>query len=83
MTLQENKKYTREITQKGAVYPCADLEGGRGGRTPPPPEFAKLNIADITGNEKISYFSYLCIGPPGKIFWIRADTDVRLITHQQ
>ena len=23
-------------------------------------EFAKLNIADITGNEKISYFSYLC-----------------------
>ena len=24
------------------------------------PEFAKLNIADITRNEKISYFSYLC-----------------------
>ena len=23
-------------------------------------EFAKLNIANITGNEKISYFSYLC-----------------------
>ena len=35
--------------------------GGGGGRTPPPPlEFAKLNIADITGNEKISYFSYVC-----------------------
>ena len=27
---------------------------------PPPLEFAKLNIADNTGNEKISYFSYLC-----------------------
>ena len=33
--------------------------------------FAKLNIADITGNEKNSYFSYLCtsqlyvkVGPP-------------------
>ena len=35
--------------------------GGGGGPDPPPPlEFAKLNIADITGNEKISYFSYLC-----------------------
>ena len=31
--------------------PCADLEGGRGD---PPLEFAKLNIADITGNEQIS-----------------------------
>ena len=37
---------------------CADLEGGSGG--PPPLQFAKLNIADITGNEKNSYFSYLC-----------------------
>ena len=27
---------------------------------PPPLEFAKLNITDITGNEKNSYFSYLC-----------------------
>ena len=36
---------------------CADLEGGGG---PDTLEFAKLNIADITGNEKISYFSYLC-----------------------
>ena len=34
--------------------------GGRGG-TDPSLEFAKLNTADITGNEKISYFSYLCI----------------------
>ena len=34
--------------------------GGGGVRTPPPPEFSKLNIADITGNEKISYFSYVC-----------------------
>ena len=25
-----------------------------------PPGIAKLNIADITGNEKISYISYLC-----------------------
>ena len=35
------------------------MRGSRGGG-PPPPEFAKLNIANITGNEKISYFSYLC-----------------------
>ena len=37
-------------------------EGGRGGGGPDPPPlaFAKLNIGDITGNEKISYFSYLC-----------------------
>ena len=34
--------------------------GGRGVRTPPLLKFAKLNIADITGNKKISYFSYLC-----------------------
>ena len=30
---------------------CADLEGGSGG-SGPPLEFAKLNIANITGNEK-------------------------------
>ena len=30
------------------------------GPLPPSLELAKLNIADITGNEKISYFSYLC-----------------------
>ena len=33
-------------------------KGGGGARTPL--EFAKFNIADITGNKKISYFSYLC-----------------------
>ena len=52
---------------------CADLEGGSG-------DLEKLNIVDITGNEKISYFSYLCYEffltesrtLPGKIFWIRA-----------
>ena len=57
---------------------CGDLEGGSG--PPPTLEFAKLNIAEIAGNEKISYFSYLCTStvirqgwtPPGKIFWIRA-----------
>ena len=39
------------------------MRGSRGGvgGSGPPLEFAKLNIADITGNEKISYFSYLCI----------------------
>ena len=54
---------------------CADLEGGSGG-SGPPLEFAKLNIDDITGNEQISYFSYLCIStvirqgwtPPWKNF---------------
>ena len=59
---------------------CADLEGGGGAGPPPPLEFAKLNIAEIAGNEKISYFSYLCTStvirqgwtPPGKIFWIRS-----------
>ena len=33
------------------VHACADLEGGSGG-SGPPLEFAKLNMADITGNEK-------------------------------
>ena len=37
-----------------------DMRGSRGGGgsggPDPPLEFAKLNIADITGNEKISYF---------------------------
>ena len=40
----------------------------RGGGVPPL-EFAKLNITDITGNEKICY--YLRLEPPGKNFWIR------------
>ena len=40
-------------------------EGVVGVRTPPPLEFAKLNIADITGNEKINYFPYMCIGISG------------------
>ena len=34
--------------------------GVEGGSGPPPPGIAILNIADITENEKISYFSYLC-----------------------
>ena len=34
--------------------------GGGSGVSGPPLEFAKLNIADITGNEKNSYFSFLC-----------------------
>ena len=66
---------------------CTEFEimrrsrGGVGG-SGPPLEFAKLNIADITENEKISYFSYLCtsqvirqtqsillkVGPPRKNF---------------
>ena len=65
---------------------CADLEGGRGGPDPPP-GICNINIADIIGNEKISYFSYMCTStvirqtesillkvetPPGKNFWIRA-----------
>ena len=66
------------------------MRGSRGGvggvRTPP--TFAKLNIADITGNEKISYFSYLCTSTfirqgwtlPGKIFWIRACTGPGTLT---
>ena len=33
---------------------------GGGGGGAPPLDFAGLNIADIPGNEKISYFSYLC-----------------------
>ena len=53
--------------------------GGSGGSGPPPLplEFAKLNIADITGNEKIRYLSYLCIGPPWKNF-----LNPRLLTFQ-
>ena len=47
------------IYQIGASVSCADLEGGSGGGgsgPPPPPVFAKLNIPDVTGNEKNSYF---------------------------
>ena len=44
------------------------MRGSRGGwgegSGPPPLEFAKLKIADITGSEKNSLFSYLCIGIP-------------------
>ena len=40
---------------------CADLEGGSGG-SGPPLEFAKLNIADITRNEKIVIF-HICALP--------------------
>ena len=38
------------------------MRGSRGGLggSGPPLEFAKLNIADNTGNEKLIYFSYLC-----------------------
>ena len=38
------------------------MRGSRGGGGQDPLEFAKLNIADITRNEKNmpSYFSYLC-----------------------
>ena len=41
------------------------MRGSRGGSegSGPSLEFAKLNIADITGNEQISYFSYMCTSP--------------------
>ena len=62
------------------------MRGSRGGvgGVRPPLEFAKLNIADITGNEKNSYFSYvyvkqnqscLRLDPPWKKF-----LDPRLVT---
>ena len=66
------------------------MRGSRGGvggvRTPP--TFAKLNIADITGNEKICFFVmgfFLTLGwppppPIGKIFWIRACTGPGTLT---
>ena len=52
------------------------MRGSRGGGgSGPPREFAKLNIADITGNEKISYFHilalpqlYVKVGPSWKNF---------------
>ena len=52
------------------VCTCIDMRGSRGGvggGFGPPLEFAKLNIADITGNEKISYALpqlYVKVGPP-------------------
>ena len=66
----------RTIFNKVNTLTCADLQGDGGGvvvRTPPTPlEFAKLNIADITGNEKklvIFHISalpqlYVKVGPP-------------------
>ena len=41
-------------------------------------EFAKLNIADITGYEKIGYFSYLSIGPSLEKFSGSAPVDTVL-----
>ena len=38
------------------------LGGGLGGPGPPPLEYAKLNIADITGNEKLVIF-HICLLP--------------------
>ena len=66
------------LTQQSLEHACADLEGVWGGI--PQLEFAKLNIADITGNEKKLVIFHICalpqlyvkVGPPGKIFWIRA-----------
>ena len=37
--------------------------GGGGARTPTPLEFAKLNIADITGNEKKIIIFHFCALP--------------------
>ena len=50
--------------------------GVGGGPDPPPLEFAKLNIADITGNEKKIVIFHICalpqlnvkVGPPLEIF---------------
>ena len=70
---------------------CADLEGGGGGFRPPP-EFAKLNIADITGSEKNSNFfifvhfhSYtlIKIGPPLEKFSGSAPVWVYKQTNEQ
>ena len=36
------------------------MRGSRGGGGGGHVDVAKLNIHDITGNEKFSYFSYLC-----------------------
>ena len=64
------------------IYSCADLEGGPGGPDPPWNLQSLISLIDITRNEKISYFSYLCtstvirltesillkVGPPWKNF---------------
>ena len=42
------------------------MRGSRGGRGL---IFAKLNIADITGNEKNNYFSYLCTSTVKRQGW--------------
>ena len=40
------------------------MRGSKGGSgTPPPLEFAKLNIADITGNEKKIVIFHICALP--------------------
>ena len=44
------------------VDTCADLEGGGVGGSGPPLEFAKFNIADITGMKKIVMF-HICSLP--------------------
>ena len=50
----------------------ANMRGSRGGSggpdPPPPPGFGKLNITDITGSEKNSYYLRLNPPPPWKNF---------------
>ena len=50
---------------KITIHIMRGSRGGAGGvRTPPPPiEFAKLNIADITGNEKKEVIFHICALP--------------------
>ena len=69
----------RQVVDTAIIRTC--MRGSRGGVGGIPQlEFAKLNIADITGNEKKLVIFHICalpqlyvkVGPPGKIFWIRA-----------
>ena len=57
-----------KLTQPVYIMRGSRGGGGGSGGAGPPLEFSKLIIADITGNEKNSYFSlpqlYVKVGPP-------------------
>ena len=51
-------RVSHHFLQYSILHPCADLEGGSGG-SGPPLEFVKLDIADITRNEKKLFFLFV------------------------
>ena len=50
------------LLKQGQYCTCADLEGGSGGGSGPPLEFAKLNITELLEMKKLVIF-HICALP--------------------